>query len=85
MLNYQKLMALNPTIYATITNQLGQEIKLIEHPLRGGEAEVIAVNDFYQLAAYTGFFDTDDLLHDSKEYEPMFIDNKLYIGEYLAD
>lgn len=85
MLSYKKLMALNPTVYTTITNSIGQEIKLVEHPLRGDEAQIIAVSDYHQLAQYTGFYDTADMLDESKEYEPSFIDGKLYIGEFSAD
>lgn len=85
MLNYEKLMSHNPTVYTQFVNSIGQLIKLIEHPLKGDEAQVIAVCDELQLAAYTTFYDTDDMLADHKEYEPSFINGLLYIGDMLAD
>jgi len=82
MINYNKLMHHNPCVYETIKNSKGQSIDLVEHPLRGGETDVIAVCHELKLADYTGFFDTDDMLAEHKEYEPSFVDGDLYIGEF---
>jgi hypothetical protein len=84
-LNYTKLMVLEPTKYGEMTNSTGQLIEFFEHPLRGDEVSVIAVCRYHELAAYTGFYELDDMTADHKEYEPMFIDNELYIGEFKAD
>lgn len=84
MLNYQKLMALKPTVYTEFTNSKGQLIKLVEHPIVGQDAEVIAVCDELQLAAYSTFYDTIDMVQDHKEYEPSFQDGKFYIGDMLS-
>lgn len=85
MLNYSKLIENNPTVYTTLINSEGQTIDLVEHPLKGDEAQVIAVCHELQLASYTGFYDTEDMLQDHKEYEPSFTDGQLYIGMFLAD
>ena len=80
-MNYKKLMDHNPTVYDTITNSKGQEIDLVEHPIHGDESDVIAICHDLELADHTGFFETDDMLEDHKEYEPSFINGELYIGE----
>ena len=80
MLNYKKLMELNPTSYGEITNSLGQEIEFLEHPLEGDLAEVICVCHALELASYSSFFETDDMENESKEYEPSFVDGEFLIG-----
>jgi len=86
MLNYTKLVALTPTVYCTITNELNQVIELVEHPIKGDEEQVIAVCHELKLASYTGFYDTEDLTNtEHNEYRPYFIDNQLYIGDCIAD
>lgn len=80
MLNYSKLIENNPTVYDTMINSLGQTIELVEHPFKGEDAPIIAVCHELQLACYTDFYDTDDMLADHKEYEPVFIDGVLYHG-----
>ena len=85
MLNYTKLMAAKPCKYGEMTNSKGQLIEFYEHPTRGDEYPVIAVSHYHQLAAYTDFYDLCDMTVEHGEYEPLFIDGRLYIGEYLAD
>lgn len=80
MLNYLKLTALNPTVYATMINSLGQTIKLVEHPTKGDETEIIAICDELKLASYTDFYDLDDMLAEHKEYEPLFINGEFQHG-----
>jgi len=80
MLNYEKLMAHKPTVYETITNSIGQEIDLVEHPIKGDLAEVICVSHELKLAEYSTFFETVDMTADHKEYEPRFVDGKLRYG-----
>ena len=82
MMNYEKLMELNPTEYETFLNSKGQEISFVEHPLRGDEYPVICVNHELKLACCSDFFETDDMLADHKEYEPSFQDGKFFIGEF---
>lgn len=84
MINYNKLMEWNPTEYDRMTNSLGQEIVFYEHPNLGDEGQVICVCHNLKLAAYSTFFDLDDMLADHLEYEPRFINNKLYLGELEA-
>ena len=74
-INYSKLVALKPTVYDTLVNSSGQTIELVEHPLKGDECQVIAVCHELKLAAYTDFFDTDDLL--TEDYEPVFYNGEL--------
>jgi hypothetical protein len=82
MLNYKKLMALEPTEYDRMINSLGQEIVFYEHPLRGDEFPVIIVCHELKLADYTDFMETDDMVASHKEYEPSFQEEKLHIGQY---
>lgn len=79
-MNYEKLTKENPTVYTTMVNSIGQEIELVEHPFKGDESPIIAVCHELKLASYTDFFDTDDMLADHKEYEPLFIDGKFQHG-----
>ena len=84
-MNYAKLMQHNPTSFGTFTNSMGQIIDFLEHPLKGDEAQVICVCHELQLAEYSTFYETDDMTQDHREYEPSFLDGKLYIGEFLAN
>jgi hypothetical protein len=81
-MNYKKLMEYNPTEYDRMINSKGQEIVFYEHPLRGDEFPVIIVCHELELADYTDFMETTDMMEDHKEYEPSFVNGKLYIGEY---
>lgn len=81
-MNYKKLMEYNPTEYERMINSLGQEIVFYEHPLKGDEFPVIIVCHELELADHTDFMETVDMVQDHKEYEPSFIDGKLYIGGY---
>lgn len=80
MINYTKLMSHKPTSFGTMVNSIGQTIEFYEHPLRGDEAEVIAVCHDLQLAEYSSFFEIDDMIAEHGEYEPTFEDGKLLIG-----
>ena len=79
-MNYQKLIDLNPFSYGTMVNSMGQTIEFMEHPLKGQDVPVIAVYHELQLASSTDFYETDDMTADHREYEPLFIDNKLQHG-----
>jgi hypothetical protein len=83
MINYNKLMAHNPTSFGTMVNSLGQTIEFYEHPTKGDEAEVLCVCHELQLADYSTFYETTDMLEDHKEYEPSFQNGKLVIGDFL--
>jgi hypothetical protein len=80
MINYDKLMSYNPTVYGEMTNSKGQQIVFVEHPLRGDETYVIAVCHELKLADYTTFFELDDMMAEHGEYEPVFIDGKLNLN-----
>jgi len=71
-LNYQRLMALNPTVYCTITNKEGQVMDLVEHPIKGDESPVIIVYHNEKLAVCSDFFDTEDMVNNS-DYEPVYM------------
>lgn len=71
-LNYTKLMALNPTKYGTVINQLGQTVDLYEHPLQGDEYPVIAVIEAENVAYCTDFYDCSDFYEES-EYMPVYM------------
>lgn len=72
ILNYHRLTALNPTVYTTFTNKLGQEIQLVEHPLKGDESPVIIIYHAEKLAVESEFFDTDDMTA-GQDYEPVYM------------
>jgi hypothetical protein len=82
MINYKKIMSLNPTVYDRLTNTLGQVIELVEHPVHGDETTVVCVCHELELADYSTFYETDDMMADHKEYEPAFIGGDLYMGEF---
>ena len=69
---YTKLVENNPTIYATIVNDKGQEIELVEHPFKGDEYPVICICHELKLASASDFFDCYDMLQLHKEYQPYF-------------
>ena len=77
LLNYTKLMSLNPDVLDSVVNQAGQTIEFYEHPIHGDSAPVIAVNKDLEMAANTDFFDTDDFYQDS-DYNPIFEDGKCF-------
>jgi hypothetical protein len=85
--NYVKLTGRKLTILDEMTNFMGQRILLVENPVHGDEAPVIAICREYMVkvgpleyvrgaAANTTFFDTDDM-YEGSDYEPLFIDGKL--------
>jgi len=82
MINYTKLMSHNPTKYGSMINDEGQIIDFYEHPLKGDESSIIAVNHDLQLADYTGFYELDDMTAEHGEYQPSFVLGKLNIGEF---
>ncbi len=84
-MNYKKLMALNPTKLGEMTNSQGQLIEFYEHPTRGDGAQVLCVCKELELAAYSDFFELDDMIADHKEYEPNFMDGMLFHGDMKAD
>jgi len=83
-MNYDKLMAHNPTSYGTMTNSLGQKIEFYEHPIKGDSTFVLVACHELKLADYSTFFETDDMEASHGEYEPNFQDGKLYMGQFLA-
>lgn len=85
MLNYDKLMAHNPTEYGRMTNSLGQEIIFVEHPLRGDETPVICVSKDLKLASYSTFYELDDMTAEHKDYEPSFQEGRFLIGQFIED
>lgn len=81
MLNYSKIISLNPFEYESFTNSKGQKVVLCEHPVLGDEAEVLVMFPEYQKAFYSGFHDAGDMTADHNEYEPSLVDGRLYIGD----
>lgn len=77
--NYEKLIELNPMSFGKVTNKEGREIEFLEHPTKGGEAEIICVCHELKIAQDSGFFETDDM--ETEEYIPSFVDGQLFIGE----
>ena len=80
-LNYAKLMETTPTVYDKITNSIGQEIEFVEHPYKGDEYPVIVVCHSKGMAFCSDFWETDDMMAEHKEYEPIINeDNELQYG-----
>jgi hypothetical protein len=77
---YKKISDLNSTKVDELVNSFGQLIELHEHPLKGDEAQLIAVSNELGMAWDSGFWDSDDLKADHREYEPSFIDGCYLIG-----
>jgi hypothetical protein len=50
--------------------------------VHGDEAMVVCICHELELADYSTFYETDDMMADHKEYEPAFIDGDLYMGEF---
>jgi hypothetical protein len=71
-INFEKLMSLNPYLIDRMINSKGQEIHFLEHPTRGDEEQVICACPALGVAAYSGFYETDDMLAEHGEYEPWF-------------
>jgi len=78
-LNYSRLIALNPTVYATLTNREGQQMDLVEHPLRGEDHPVIILYHAEKLAFCSDFYDTDDLL-TNEDYQPIYIHGDMLLS-----
>lgn len=83
MINYDKLMVHNPTEYGKMINSLGQEITFVEHPFKGDESPVICICKEQKLAAYSTFYELDDMTAEHKEYEPSFQEGQFFIGQFL--
>lgn len=83
-LNYSRLAPCEPTVYSTITNQLGQEIVLVEHPSLGDESPVLAMYHHLSVACETDFFDVEDFGPDS-DYNPCYIHGKWVSAYELSD
>lgn len=75
-LNYKKLIDNNPTLYDSITNQLGQKIDFYEHPFKGDEYPVIAVYHEKEMAVCTDFYDVGDFFEGS-DYNPIYKDGEI--------
>ncbi len=84
-MNYEQLMSHKPTSYGKWVNKEGQTIEFYEHPLHGDSAQVICVSHELKLAAYSNFYEIDDMVSDDREYEPSFVNGELFIGEFKAD
>ena len=75
-LKYQMLMDEEPTVYATITNNQGQELQFVEHPYEGDEYPIIVVYHAEKLAYASDFWDMGDFTLES-DYMPVFVDGKM--------
>lgn len=84
-INYSKLMAQEPTVYASMTNSDGQLIHFVEHPFHGDAAPIIVVCHDLKFAGQTDFYDLEDMMASHGEYEPSFDEQgNLYIGRFQA-
>lgn len=80
MLDYQNLINDNLTVYDEFVNSIGQRITFVEDPMKGDEVQIICISHELQLAAYSDFFDLDDMLASHGEYEPLFINGNFRHG-----
>lgn len=70
-LNFDKLMAFEPTVYTEFLNSQGKKVQLCEHPTKGDEAPVLVVFPDEKLAFESDFWDTEDMTAEHGEYEPV--------------
>lgn len=82
MINYNKLMSKNPTSYGVMMNDKGQQIEFFEHPTLGDMSDIICACHELQVAEYSGFYETDDMIAEHGEYQPWFNEaGQLQMGE----
>lgn len=81
--NYERLMEHKPSVYETMVNSKGQTIEFVEHPTQGDYAPIICICHELKKASCSGFFETDDMIADHKEYEPSFDGNEFLIGSFV--
>ena len=74
-LDYWAVTAQNPTLYKTMTNQIGQEVKFYEHPTLGDVSCVLACIE--QTIVETEFFDTEDF-YENSDYLPILHEGEIY-------
>ena len=80
-MNYAKLLAKEPYKFETeLVNSLAQTITFYECPTWGDGRPVICVCHDLQLAAYSAFYELNDMTAEHKEYEPLFVDGQLKYG-----
>ncbi|AGO47666.1 hypothetical protein Phi4:1_gp129 [Cellulophaga phage phi4:1] len=82
-LNYNKLIALKPTVLTTIKNQIGQTIEIVEHPTKGDSSPTIAIFHEEKEAVLTDFFDTEDL-YEGSDYNPVYMNGKINLAYELG-
>lgn len=82
MINYNTLISWNPTHLHSIDNSRGQFIDFYECPIEGGDAPIIAVCYALKMAAYTTFYDCDDM-YPGSDYLPVFIQSDM-VCEFQA-
>jgi hypothetical protein len=70
-MNYENLMAQDPTEYDRMTNSKKQLVIFYEHPTKGDEWPVIVAFPDYKAAFTSNFYDTDDMRASHREYEPI--------------
>jgi hypothetical protein len=78
--HYTNLIASDPFVYIEFTNSLGQRIKIVEDPIWGDEAPVIAVCDDLKIADFSDFYETGEVDEVGGEYEVGFVDGVLVHG-----
>ena len=60
-----------------MTNKFGQRIKFYEHPILGGDCDVIAMCG--DVVVHTTFFDMDDLMSSYDDYHVVIVGDKAYM------
>ena len=78
-MNYTQLMSLNPTSYGRMMNDKGQLIEFYEHPIHGEDAPILCACHELNLAACSGFYDTDDMEAEHGEYQPSFNEHGILV------
>ena len=73
---YSYLMSEGAFVLCRFTNDAAQEVILVEHPIYGDDAGILVMFPKYAVAFETDFFDIGDLA-ESKEYQPLYIDEDL--------
>jgi hypothetical protein len=74
-MNYDKIISLQPFVYESSHNALGQNFELLEHPIKGDSSPVLVHFPDDKKLFESDFYDCGDMLTD--EYSPLLIDGVL--------
>lgn len=78
---YQRIINYRAKEVHRMTNSIGQLIIFVEDPFNRAD-QLIAINHKLGLASHSSFYSLSELLDESINYDPAFINGKLMLGGY---